>query len=932
MFMKFIKVFKFITLSLFIFGCSEKVTNIYPNSVNKEILTITDEDLNQKELTFEDWKRLVLTEEKSNHALAKIFLHYLKKTHNKEVQQFIDTHLTDEEATRVLENVIQSFKDKERDLLIQDAPWKNTAIYEKSIYAQIQSNNRQSHFEKQIIIETSNVIRSKYLNSIISTYEENLSKNIGEITPQIQDELVQKFPEESAKIEADINNGDKLSAINKLNNLLQSLDYFNSIRLDAQLKDNETIALGIGSLISYQIYQNVKDTKTIRNIKKIIDDAKIYKKKLDLAKALFAEYKNIENNTVETFESIGKISKELGNDTKNLFRDIKSDLAKNPDRDLAAKDQIKTLYNSLFKNKKESHDSERLGKYKQNVKKIETNVVALSDSFETINSNFISTLGTFKKMAAIFDLKIGKDAQKILDKAEKISSMVSLANNVVKSFMTGGPLGAASALTSALGQSPEQVALGQISQKLQEMDRKLDEILSLQKQMIQLQLETMRMVRDLALLVDELHQKEMMKLSELRNDTLVNIEISKSILNKDIRKCESLIEFQLVQQNQANQRTVFLNKIIDADLVQSTHDQFYGSFKSFKKFENIISATHFTNYNDCQRAISDAFGVLSIQENPIYSVYSSNEDNNYIKYFKSQYSPLLPFLQNKLQKSSHLSFPLHLPTVYLKDIGTLHYLMNNPQTITDYKFDLFDVENLISTNALLRYSSSLIVLYPILDFDHQTWKLGIKATIDEFFNNLESQSRSTYFLNNALYLTNSAIAQENLLSGALILDDLYAMKDQIFGAEIDCSQLNSSPLLKCAVLSNRILLTNLINYMIQHSENKTLYQEAYAQKNIELMKQALSDSKNIFNGKIQLNNGSLFIVVEYKLNGLGHEKHIELKALKDIENAPIYYSESMEKLVKLQSKIIESLISISPQVTSPEMNKKQASLILLKAI
>ena len=44
MFMKFIKVFKFITLSLFIFGCSEKVTNIYPNSVNKEILTITDED------------------------------------------------------------------------------------------------------------------------------------------------------------------------------------------------------------------------------------------------------------------------------------------------------------------------------------------------------------------------------------------------------------------------------------------------------------------------------------------------------------------------------------------------------------------------------------------------------------------------------------------------------------------------------------------------------------------------------------------------------------------------------------------------------------------------------------------------------------------------------------------------------------------------
>ena len=38
-----------------------------------------------------------------------------------------------------------------------------------------------------------------------------------------------------------------------------------------KLKDNETIALGIGGLISYQIYQNVKETSTIRNIKKIIE-------------------------------------------------------------------------------------------------------------------------------------------------------------------------------------------------------------------------------------------------------------------------------------------------------------------------------------------------------------------------------------------------------------------------------------------------------------------------------------------------------------------------------------------------------------------------------------------------------------------------------------------------------------------------------------
>ncbi|MCK6594370.1 MAG: hypothetical protein L6Q33_04155 [Bacteriovoracaceae bacterium] len=920
----------YVLFSLFSFGCSERVTNIYQNNETKEVLTIEEDSLKQKDITFEEWKRLVLTEEKSNHALAKIFLPYLKNNHKTEIQEFIETHLTDEEATKVLEKVIQSFKDKELSLLIQDAPWKNTALFEKSIYAQIQNNNRQSHFEKQIIIETSNVIRSKYLNSIIATYEENLSKNIGEIAPQIQDELVQKFPTETADIEKDIQNGEKLSAIQKLNNLLQTLDYFNTIRIDSELKDNETIALGIGGLISYQIYQNVKETRTIRNIKKIIEDAKTYKKKLDQVKTLFAEYKNIENNTKEEIESIGKISKELGSETKNLFRDIKSDISKNPDRDLQAKDQIKTLYNSLFKNKKENHDSERLGKYKQNVQKIEKNVIALSDSFEAINNNFMTSINTFKKMAQVFDLKIGKDAQKILDKAEKISSVVSLANNVVKSFMTGGPLGAASALTSALGQSPEQAALGQISQKLQEMDRKLDEILSLQKQMIQLQLETMKMVRDLALLVDELHQKEMMKLSELRNDTLVNIEISKSILNKDIRKCESLIEFQLVQQNQANQRTVFLNKIVDADLVQSTHDQFYGSFKSYKKFENIITATHFTNYNDCQRAISDAFGVLSIQENPIYSVFSSNEENNYLKYFKSQYLPLLPLLQNKMQQSSHLAFPLHLPTFYLKDVGTLHYLMNNPQTTIDQKFDQYDIENLISSNALLRYSSSLLVLYPILDFDQQTWKMGIKATIDEFFENLESQSRSTYFLNNALYLTNSAIAQENLLSGALILDDLFSQKNELLSGDTDCSSANS-PQLKCAVLSNRILLTNLINYSILNSD-KAQYHEAYSSKNLEDIERALANGQNLSKEKVRLNNGKIFFVVEYKLNGLGHEKHIELKSLKEIESTPIFYSESMEKLVKLQAKIIESLISISPQISSPEMNKKQASLLLLKAI
>lgn len=136
----------------------------------------------------------------------------------------------------------------------------------------------------------------------------------------------------------------------------------------------------------------------------------------------------------------------------------------------------------------------------------------------------------------------------------------------------------AGSASQLFGAGQDNAWQSQVSAQLSAMDMKLDDIIKLQKQTIQLQLDAMKMIRDLALMVDDYHQTEMRSLTELKDD---------------------------------------------ADLMELTQKDFYGNLKKYQLFESIIGSNYFDRFTDCQRGINDAFGKLSADENPILSIYLS---------------------------------------------------------------------------------------------------------------------------------------------------------------------------------------------------------------------------------------------------------------------------------------------------------------------
>ncbi len=921
-------IFSTLIMTSILFSSCGKKNNISPTNSNQDAGEEQITEPLKEDKILKSWLTLITNKEKNNIALATILSQYVKETNKAATLEFIDQNLNEVEIESIIKKIKKDMNQKELELLSMDSISITANNFEKTIFFALK-NDLQNSIEKQLVLETVTVLRNKYLLEINKTYENSLHKNIKEITPKIQKEMVEKFPSEAQSVENDINSGKKESAIQKLKMLLTKLESVKIIKEEAGLNDTDMIAGSIIGLVAYQIYQDVKETRTIRNIKIIIEDINVFQKKVKATKIILSEIKSINKNSAQEFEKIKISSQDLKNNSKDLIKQIKNDLDKNPDSDLSISEKIKALNSTLFK--KKSHlDQNKLGTYQQKTDYILSNINNINSSITNINQNFNNSIAAFEKISETLGLKLGKDAQKIIKGAKKISSLVSMATSITTGALSGNPIGAFNALSSALGGSSSDAAFSEISSKLTEIDRKLDEVISLQKQMIEIQLETMKMVRDLSLLVDELHQKEMTKLNELRDDVLVNIELTKALSNREIKFCETIISNQIYQRTAPERNTKFFNNSSDILLTDLTLKEFYGEFKNYKKFTQILKAQPEISFQKCQEAMTLVFGTPEIYENPTSTIYTSGEQNA-LQFYKNKYRPLADKV-NELKFNGAIDFnSLHLPLRKIHD----HYLKEKNRDTTYNTIKLgqyFDFDQLISSNSLIRHNNSLLILYPLLNFELSTLQSGIESMIENFFENLEAKSRSLVYLENSLYFVNNSIAQENLLSGALLLEYLSNNLTTLFSNKIECS--SNRPNFVCAVLSNKLILTNLINYLAIKSGS---YHPAFNSKNIAKLENALALNSNVFQNQITERDDKLFLKISYIDKSLGNsdneiKREIELKSIKELNESNLLYSENMEKLIKLQAKLIEAINSKSPQFLNENDSKKYSSLILLKAI
>jgi hypothetical protein len=152
----------------------------------------------------------------------------------------------------------------------------------------------------------------------------------------------------------------------------------------------------------------------------------------------------------------------------------------------------------------------------------------------------------------------------------------------------------------------------------------------------------------------------------------------------------------------------------------------------------------------------------------------------------------------------------------------------------------------------------------------------------------------------------SGIAQEALMAGGPVLNDLYINDyDSIFSTR-GCKEKT------CSYRKNKLLLKNLL-YFALFQEDKatnnfiTKYLEAYTSKNAPVLTKLLNLSDEKMNVEIIEGASGINIVVD-KYESF----FLKLPTPSEVHEGMIIYSENMARLLKMQDILLKNLEKVTP--------------------
>lgn len=775
-------------------------------------------------------------------------------------------------------------------------------------------------------------IKHKALNEIISTYDQRANDLAQELAGQIAYEIAQN-PSESAEIEKIFNGVDRERAvqlISKTSGILKAVDkYFKS----SNLNSSEQYTLLTAGVIAGGIYHKLTEYKSFQRIlkegKKIYSDFKDIQKKAKEFVLLTRTLEEHISSTAKNMKNLREGIQGTGNDLTTAFKE-----AQNRPNDINSKRIMNFLYEKVIKGKDVDENGENESVLSHQ-RKVNENFQKVINSAGELTNNLSTIINTTNNIAKLLGIRPSKDVQKVLDKVNKVGQVISVAQAAITGWTTAGPMGA----LAALGSGPMSSLLGAgggSSAKLDEISRKLDIVIENQKRIMEMQLETMKMVKELALMVDSYHQKEMMALAELRDISLVNLELEKAKLNENIRNCEWIINFQLSSVwKDFNFAQNSFYSIGQADLMRT---QFQSGIKGLDDVRRVVSSLGGNVFANCQLGIAEAFGGSNHSENPIRGIFTSNETDNLYRFQRETYRPLLKALEQFTDNSSFDPIPLHLP---IKNAEALDKAKAPYVEYAKYagngNNEVYDMEELLSTRNLERYLTVLLILQPVLELDKDVWMGDYKKIIHTYLMNSSVNGnqniRSHFFLTNALKLVQTSIAQEALLAGEPLLVKMRKKYFESILSSKTCYETETPadtyyiPFI-CSVRQNGPLMKNFIIYSLNlaHRNDPNFihsYEEAYKSGNALQMLQILH--LNGVNAPKLVKDGENF-TMELTLTNQ-KVRSVVLPSVEAIKKGEFIYSENMPRLLQMQELILKGLEKVTPVKREAKTMKLLFSLI-----
>jgi uncharacterized protein YoaH (UPF0181 family) len=725
---------------------------------------------------------------------------------------------------------------------------------------------------------TFNYVKNKALLDIISTFE----KKANELGPDIARHLAltirSSAPEVGDAIVNSVRNDSQQEAVHKIQGLLEGLQKADRLFRDSNLTEEEQRAVLAGGALAGTLYLLVRENNGFQGIiAKLQDFHGKAKEFAGYAKVLGDHFNSVDKDMKDLREGISGVTSGVnalmreahlsqGVEAQRIKDFLKNQVVRNkPGPGLGANVSILSKERSI----------------NENISKTVNAVGNLSNSLGEI-------ITLTNKMSAAFGIKLPADVNKVLQKAQQVNQTVAVAQSVMKGLASGGYMGAVSSLASmsgAMGASAEAMKLDQI-------DSKLNLVLENQRKMLDLQLSTMEMIKNLAIMVDNHHREQMVALEKIQDLLTTSIQLQQHQVHERVRLCELISGYASEPGRQPEFSSIFQLNFIQ--------DKFYSAFEKTEHINQRLFRLFPETVGGCFSGLQAAFGNSNLMESPLSLLYQETGDNVGL-WLKNTYAPLWDTLTRS---------PVINPSQLL-----LHMPSRTMDTIT-LKYDLAQAagqggESLnrfygipISVQNLERYLVNLIAFLPFLDLPlelgHETPESIVKAYLD-FSGLFIRGTRSTIYLENALNITQAAIANEALIAGEPLLPLIY---EEHFAQVMGTAPCQKGDLI-CAIRGNKLLMQNLLTFALRQQVNSfDDYERAYAARDVRTLIRMLGPG---------LTPARLaFPRIEEVEVAVGELK-VPLPKPSELRAGQILYPERMGHLLHMQDLVLNQLEKVYPR-------------------
>lgn len=642
-------------------------------------------------------------------------------------------------------------------------------------------------------------------------------------------------------------------------------------------------------------------------------------------------FDQIEGVFVDLDKEMGRISDDVG-----FYSAIVYDV-------LMTKDKIKAIVNPAFLEKAFNNEYDRAkAKAKGELQEIKRDIASEINKYA----------GTIKDIAAIagaLGIVSGKDQKKI----NQVVEYASVAANICGSFASGNYVGMAVSIVGLFGgggssSSPEQQQFEAVMGMLRQIDAKLDVIDKKIDNVIELQKTTLEAIAELGDLINNNSRSIQEELTHIQWElqTIKGLVIDTSTLHGRLTDCS----WFLITRN-------YYNVIKDQTVPAFLNDTEKGGYGVgyFDTWENL--AAHYNdsdNYSRCSECIRglDVLFVPNTTPNKILLMESYSTENGAAglnaDFIDPTYKPALAIFKNNYGDSANSFYGLGNPSYNYDDLSQKVYKYKG----SSYTYNkMSDIEKLIHPEVLQYYTYIMLQLLMYKDIVNDRG-LTLKPLEDILSVDNYSPTNIVLRINSALQLTNLAIAQQSLLNGDAAIPLIHK---KLFSKTISQEMRNHTiqALQKNSYLAHNYLISQLTMEMT-YAGRKTGDFESYQnrfEKNLEIYKaifngtEAASSFDSIFttnwssyskdvdasdasgdpefttakNIKTSITGNSAngyYIVLDNNLTGLDNiTASLHLPDPSSLEKKTYAYREELKQLVTLRDKLLSYAISNYESVT-----------------